>query len=50
MAESKQDRIDVQIEKVHVIETLMALKPDMTLAEYLEIEKNLLEKLQKGKA
>jgi len=47
MAESKQDRIDVQIEKIHTIETLMSLKPDITLEEYLEIEKKLLTKLKR---
>ena len=49
MAETKQDRVDVQIEKVHSIETLLTLKPDMTLAEYLKLEIALLEKLQHGK-
>ena len=47
MAESNTDRVDSQKERIHAMEVAVSLKPDITLAEYLKYERELLTKLQK---
>ena len=49
MAETNKDRIHIQVEKVHSMDVVLKLKPDMTLAEYREIEYELLQKLKEEK-
>ena len=49
MAETNKDRIHNQIERIHDLERAVKLKPDITIAEYIEFEKELLEELRKEK-
>ena len=46
MAEISRDRIHVQIEEIYTMELLASLKPEMTLKEYIELKKGLLERLK----
>jgi len=49
MAESNKDRVNSQKERIHAMEVAIKLKPDISLQEYLEYEKELLKSLENNK-
>jgi len=46
LAESNKDRVDSEKELIHSMETVLELKPEISLAEYLEFRRKLLVKLE----